>query len=312
MPPNPPPAETDDLDALFNDYTSVFDKPLSPPPARPPSPPSRTTNPTLGLDAPLTLPTRAPRPKLDEARLLSARGIPSLRARARTLRLKGKGHEYGDAERLMGLYQLWLDDLYPKAKFGDALGMVEKVGHRKAVAVARRGWIEEGRPGRGGEDGGEGAGAGVGVRVEGGGQMQREGTARIAPIFTTLTSRSAEQRKTPDTPAPADIPDDDDLDAMAELYTASPRAAKPGAEAQPQTSIFGPRAAIPLLNPAAAAAGPEEEEEDDLAALLAEAEMDVVVDAPPTAAARTTTTREELEGEDEFDDEMDAMAEMGW
>ncbi|KFY91990.1 hypothetical protein V498_05201 [Pseudogymnoascus sp. VKM F-4517 (FW-2822)] len=97
---------------------------------------------------------------------------------------------------------------------------------------------------------------------------------------------------------------------MAELYTASPRAAKPVAQPQPQaqTSIFGPRAAIPLPNPAAAAAGPEEEEEDDLSALLAEAEMEVV-DPPPTSAA--PTTKEQGAG-DEFDDEMDAMAEMGW
>ncbi|OBT63757.1 hypothetical protein VE03_06910 [Pseudogymnoascus sp. 23342-1-I1] len=299
MPPNPPPPETDDLDALFNDYTSVFDKPLSPPPRRASPPPSRTTSkPTLGLDAPLTLPTRAPRPKLDEARLLSSRGIPKLRERARTLRLKGKGHEYGDAERLLGLYQLWLDDLYPKAKFGDALGMVERVGHKKTVALARRGWIEEGRPGREEEDGGDGV-----VRPQAQTQTRREGTERIAPIFTDLASRSVEQRKTPDIPA-ADAPDDD-LDAIAELYGASPRrpAAKPAA--QPQTSIFGPGAVAPL--PSAATAEEEEEEEDDLAALLAEGGMDV--DTLTTTAAPTKT---KAPAEDEFDDEMDAMAEMGW
>lgn len=302
MPPNPPPAaETDDLDALFNDYTSAFAKSLSPPPARAPSPPRRGTKPTaLGLDAPLTLPTRAPRPKLDEARLLSARGIPKLRDRARTLRLKGKGHEYGDAERLLGLYQMWLDDLYPKARFGDALKMVERVGHKKTVAVARRGWIEEGRPGRGEEDEGDGV-----VRLEGQGQTQRKGTERIAPIFTDLASRTAEQRKTPDIPA-ADVPDDDP-DAIAELYGASPRRpaviTKPGAQGQ-TTSIFGPGAVIPLPS---AAAAEEEEDEDDLAALLAEGGMDVDTLAATAAPAKTTGGEE-----DEFDDEMDAMAEMGW
>ncbi|ELR01817.1 hypothetical protein GMDG_00917 [Pseudogymnoascus destructans 20631-21] len=201
MPPNPPPAEADDLEALFNDYTS-----------------------------------------LDETRLLSARGIPRLRERARTLRLKGKGHEYGDAERLLGLYQMWLDDLYPKAKFGDALRMVEGVGHKKTVA-------------------GEGDGEGVG-RPQG--EMQRQGTERIAPIFTDLASRAAERGETPG----ADVPDDDP-DAIAELYGASPRraaaVAKPVARGQGQTSIFGPGAVVPL--PGAAA---EEEEGDDLAALLAE------------------------------------------
>lgn len=299
MPPNPPPPETDDLDALFNDYTSVFAKSLSPPPLRAASPPRRgTKSSALGLDAPLTLPTRAPRPKLDEARLLSARGIPKLRDRARTLRLKGKGHEYGDAERLLGLYQLWLDDLYPKARFGDALTMVERVGHKKTVAVARRGWIEEGRPGRGGEDEGDGV-----VRPQGGTQTRRAGTERIAPIFTDLASRTAE-RKTPDVPA-ADV-SDDDPDAMAELYGASPRRPAPAAQGQ-TASIFGPGAVIPLPS-AAAAAAEEEEEEDDLAALLAEGGMDVDTLAATAAPAKTTTGREE----DEFDDEMDAMAEMGW
>ncbi|KFZ16978.1 hypothetical protein V502_04814, partial [Pseudogymnoascus sp. VKM F-4520 (FW-2644)] len=246
----------------------------------------------------LTLPTRAPRPKLDEARLLSSRGLPKLRDRARTLRLKGKGHEYGDAERLLGLYQMWLDDLYPKARFGDALKMVERVGHKKTVAVARRGWIEEGRPGRGEEE--EGV-----VRSQGGTQTQRAGTERIAPIFTDLASRTAEQRKTPDIPA-ADVPDDDP-DVIAELYGASPRrpavVGKPAAQGQTTTSIFGPGTVVPLPSEAAE----EEEEEDDLAALLAEGGMDVDT-VTATAAPVKTTGREE----DEFDDEMDAMAEMGW
>ncbi|OBT95491.1 chromosome segregation in meiosis- protein [Pseudogymnoascus verrucosus] len=290
----PPPAETDDLDALFNDYTSVFDRPLSPPPQLPSSPP-RTTNNALGLDAPLTLPTHAPRPKLDESRILSSRGIPKLRERARTLRLKGRGHEYGDADRLLGLYQTWLDELYPKAKFGDALRMVESAGHKRDVAVARRGWIEEGRPGREGEGEGDGE-----VRPQA--QEQRQGTERIAPIFTDLASRAAERRETPG----ADVPDDDP-DAIAELYGASPRrgaaAAKPAT--QGQTSIFGPGAAVV---PLPGAAGEEEEDEDDLAALLAEGGMDV--DTVTATAAPTNKTK--APEEDEFDDDMDAMAEMGW
>ncbi|KFY34797.1 hypothetical protein V495_08109, partial [Pseudogymnoascus sp. VKM F-4514 (FW-929)] len=261
---------------------------------------NRKSSNALGLDAPLTLPTRAPRPKLDEARLLSARGIPKLRSRAQNLKLKGKGHEYGDAERLLGLYQLWLDDLYPKAKFADALKMVEKVGHKKTIAIARRGWIEEGRPGRGGSaDAGEEAGAAALRRAEGE-QTQRAGTERIAPIFTDLASRTASQRKTPDITGASDVPDD--LDALAELYNASPRrpaAPKPDA----QTSIFGPGRAVVSLP--GAAGDEEEEDEDDLAALLAEGGMDVDTVAAPAKAAPAPA-------EDEFDDDMDAMAEMGW
>jgi replication fork protection complex subunit Csm3/Swi3 len=58
------------------------------------------------------------------------------------LRFKCKGHEYSDAARILSLYQLWLDDLYPKAKFTDALAIVEKLGHSKHMQIMRKGWIE--------------------------------------------------------------------------------------------------------------------------------------------------------------------------
>lgn len=45
------------------------------------------------------------------------------------------------------MYQLWLDDLYPRAKFNDALTMVEKAGHTKRMQMARKDWINEGRRG---------------------------------------------------------------------------------------------------------------------------------------------------------------------
>ena len=110
----------------------------------------------LGLDEEVKIvKKRKPVAKLDEARLLSQPGIPKLRALARSgsiaskLRLKGKGHEYSDAAKLLGYYQLWLDNLYPRAKFADGLQLVEKVGHGKMLQVMRKEWIDEGKPGRG-------------------------------------------------------------------------------------------------------------------------------------------------------------------
>jgi replication fork protection complex subunit Csm3/Swi3 len=44
------------------------------------------------------------------------------------------------------MYQLWLDDLYPRAKFADALTIVEKLGHSKRMHMMRKQWIDEGRP----------------------------------------------------------------------------------------------------------------------------------------------------------------------
>ncbi|PYI24235.1 Swi3-domain-containing protein [Aspergillus japonicus CBS 114.51] len=85
--------------------------------------------------------------KLDESRLLSHSGIPKLRRTSRQrLRLKGKGHEFSDVARLLNFYQLWLDDLYPRAKFADGLAMIEKLGHSKRLQTMRREWIDEEKP----------------------------------------------------------------------------------------------------------------------------------------------------------------------
>ena len=91
---------------------------------------------------------RAPVPKLDEGRLLSDAGVTKLRKNAKNLRFKGKGHEFTDISRLLNMYQLWLDDLYPRAKFRDALTMVEKVGHSKRMQITRRAWMDDTKPNR--------------------------------------------------------------------------------------------------------------------------------------------------------------------
>ena len=48
--------------------------------------------------------------------------------------------------RLLNMYQFWLDDMYPRAKFADGLMMIEKLGHKKKIQLYRREWIEEGKP----------------------------------------------------------------------------------------------------------------------------------------------------------------------
>lgn len=49
---------------------------------------------------------------------------------------------------MLNMYQLWLDDLYPRAKFADALTIIEKVGHTKRMQIMRKDWIDEGKPRR--------------------------------------------------------------------------------------------------------------------------------------------------------------------
>ena len=56
--------------------------------------------------------------------------------------------QYGDIARMLNMYQLWLDDLYPRAKFADALAIIEKVGHTKRMQMMRKEWIDEGKPRR--------------------------------------------------------------------------------------------------------------------------------------------------------------------
>ncbi|CAK7273490.1 Antiviral helicase ski2 [Sporothrix epigloea] len=101
----------------------------------------------LGIDSEVSVKKRArePRVKLDESRLLSEKGIPALRKQARVLKLKGKGHEFTDTSRLLSMYQLWLDDLFPKARFTDALAMVEKEGHKVGMHKMRTEWMNESR-----------------------------------------------------------------------------------------------------------------------------------------------------------------------
>ncbi|KAH7018232.1 replication fork protection component Swi3-domain-containing protein [Microdochium trichocladiopsis] len=197
----------------------------------------------LGIDEEVAVAKKArvPNVKLDETRLLSEKGIPRLRRKAGELKFKGKGHEFSDAARLLSFYQLWLDDLFPKARFLDALGMVEKAGHKKFMHMKRVEWINEGKPqsSRPEEDDVFG----------GGGEEQRDAAvfpAKVAPIFQNQASGR------PKTPTPADVPDDED-----DLYGATPKATN---SVRPTgNSLFGN-------------GGDDAPDDDDLDALMAEEE----------------------------------------
>ncbi|KAH8660918.1 replication fork protection component Swi3-domain-containing protein [Tricladium varicosporioides] len=241
----------------------------------------------LGIDDEVeqTRKPRAPRVKLDEHRLLSAAGIPKLRKRAKDhLKFKGKGHEYSDATRLLQFYQLWLDDLFPKARFLDALAMVEKMGHKRMMQVARIEWINEGKPKSSVHDDSLFDEPTLSPREDG---DERKTAEIIAPIF---------EKKDPRRPKTPDIPDD-----MGDLYDATPKATR---IQPPQTiavgegqSIFGPRKPAPF-----------DEFEDDMDALLAEEEIMRVSSKAAQQANKPAPPRDEFG--DEFEDDLAAMAEM--
>lgn len=185
----------------------------------------------LGIDEAVAVQkkVRAPIVKLDEGRLLSEKGIPRLRRKARDLKFKGKGHEFSDAARLLSFYQLWFDDLFPKAKFLDAAAMAEKAGHKKYMRMKRMEWIDEGKPKPAGMEGEDDIENLFGDLID---QPEERSAAifpsRIAPIFQNAGSER------PRTPQQDDVPDEMDMD---DLYNATPKAPKTTQPAS--TSVFG-------------------------------------------------------------------------
>ncbi|UKZ60944.1 uncharacterized protein TrAtP1_002216 [Trichoderma atroviride] len=215
------------------------------------------------------------------------------------LRFKGKGHEYRDTARLLFLYQLWLDDLYPKARFLDALAMVEKAGHKKALVAARDGWINEGRPKASNDDDGE---LGIGAVTIHDDDDLYDATPRGATRFVNMlrddVPAAAAAAKTND-----DMPDDDDLEAlMAEAGgLGSRRLLFPTTNTATTTTTAQNTSAA-----AASANGPEDDDDDYLNALIAEAEaQDQQQPTQNTGNGSASGDR----GHD-FADEEEAMREM--
>lgn len=208
-----------------------------------------------------------------------------------------------------------MDDLYPKAKFLDALGMVEKAGHTRQMRMARMEWIDEGKP-RDAADENE-------VDDDGFGEPESRDAAkfpaRVAPIF----HNGGKPGGRPATPSIDDLFADDDL------YDATPKAsgkAATGAETttgQPDddeedldalmaeeeaqrtapVSIFG-NGQVPqklVSRPAA-----PDDDDDDLDALMAEAEA---MSGPTKATSNDKAKRPQPAQGDEEDDLDALMAE---
>ncbi|KAK3641426.1 chromosome segregation in meiosis-related protein [Elasticomyces elasticus] len=255
--------------------------------------PNNNTAPAADPDAEIKVrKKRAPALKLDENLLLSPAGIPKFRVQARKqLKFKGKGHEFSDIGRLLNLYQLWLDDLYPKAKFRDGLAMVEKIGHGKRMAVMRRGWMDGG-----GHDGMDDL---FGEQPRAQGEGERSGNADVEmpeeDELDALMGGSTDHAPRPQPQQPVqgmfeddDGPDDDELDAlMAETATISSKPVQPQSKRLPfeqdddeddedaldaLMAETGPSGSASRTTNIARPSGPfqEEDDQDELDALLAE------------------------------------------
>ncbi|KDQ33520.1 hypothetical protein PLEOSDRAFT_152828 [Pleurotus ostreatus PC15] len=75
-------------------------------------------------------------PRLDEGRLLGRDGFPALMKSVKGFKIKGKGHEVEDLDRLFLTYQFWTHQLYPKTQFRDTVERVEKLCHSRRMHVA--------------------------------------------------------------------------------------------------------------------------------------------------------------------------------
>lgn len=270
----------DDFADQYNDFSVpdpfAVDLPAAPPTRKRPTNAISSLGLGIGLDEEIIV-AKKPRltaPKFDESLLLDKdKGIPKLQERAKRLRLKGKGHEFSDVGRMLEMYQLWLNNLYPKARFLDAAAMVERLGHKSRVVVARKGWIEGRRFNL--EDGPDLERRGEDGLFddptlpprENGGLMQQD-----AAIFTNtrkLAERQrAERRARGETTPQKDAPDDLDLD---DLFGTTPRKGR----------ISGTGNPAPAANKSIFGGGNDVPSDDDPDALMAEQEMN---SAPPPAS----------------------------
>lgn len=120
---------------------------------------------------------------------------------------------------LLRTYQLWLDDLYPRAKFADGLAIIEKLGHSKHMQMLRKQWIVEDKPKpEGFEDvepaveefeprmGGEQANANSPTAPAAARSRAGEGSSQLTPFEENSLSRTTHPR--------SNEPEEDELDAL--------------------------------------------------------------------------------------------------
>ncbi|KIM28752.1 hypothetical protein M408DRAFT_23414 [Serendipita vermifera MAFF 305830] len=84
--------------------------------------------------------------KVDDERLLGERGFPALIKEAKKFKPKGKGHEAEDLDRLMGIYQFWAHNMFPKTQFRDTVDRVERVCRSRRMQINMGMWRDAERP----------------------------------------------------------------------------------------------------------------------------------------------------------------------
>lgn len=146
----------------------------------------------LGVDDEVVVKKRRVTVKLDEDKLMSARGIPYLQAKVHsklTTRLrKKKGSELKDLDHMIQFYQLWAHALYPRANFEDFVHLARTTGKKPKMRMFRRNWIAEEK------------GKGLGVDAQYGDDVNNGSGVDSGTVSVSLVSTA------PKAPAPANDP----------------------------------------------------------------------------------------------------------
>jgi replication fork protection complex subunit Csm3/Swi3 len=174
--------------------------------------------------------------------------------------------------------------------------MVEKTGHKRQMQSIRMEWINKGRPKSSVHEASIFDEPSLPRRED---DEREKAAPRVAPIFENSAS---ERPKTP-------VLDADGEMEMGDLYDATPKAPRQRqsqGEAESQESLFG--GGTTLSRPVTEVAVPDAPQEDELDALLAEDEtMQTEV---AEAKLAPTASKAPAAQDDQFDDDMEAMAEM--
>ncbi|KAJ6596947.1 replication fork protection component Swi3-domain-containing protein [Mycena vulgaris] len=149
MPDAPPRRTAVDIDAMFSAVENLPDEPEDDA-----NTPSHTPHPILSsspahhLDGDGDQGGGEKKPKkkimrLDEGRLVGDSGFPQLIQDTKNVKIKGKGHEASDLNRLLQVYQFWTHRLYPKTPFKETVDRVEKLCHSKRMHNMLGVWRDE-------------------------------------------------------------------------------------------------------------------------------------------------------------------------
>ncbi len=174
----------------------------------------------------------------------------------------------------MAFYQLWLDDLFPKARFADGLEIIEKLGHSRRLQVMRREWID-GEKSYGGNGGGDYGGKTQVVEVDD--AETQEGTGQARDPIQVDGDRGQERSNDPGGRGPEE-----------DLYSATPRAFR--------------RGGAPTGNETN-----DQPDEDELDGLFVGTVNGGSAGTSQTRGGKESSDRGSIEEDDEDEDELDAL-----